>query len=170
MRKLIFVYAALLAIKAFPITTGSSLNIAPTSLLVNKKMGASLAVWNYTYCAGCSIRVVDIIPQTWVTVGGSSTVPVAWAKVALGPGQPTVISPGSSIVYRYSAVFFAPSISPAYDSYTMDGASLLAKGTQTFSVGALVRTSNGEVNSSNSQTVTVSPLPLPTSQRGARGN
>lgn len=163
MRKLL-IAISLLTLKAFPITTGSSLNRAPATVYVQQKMGASLAVWNYRYDAGGSLTVLDIIPQTWVTVGGSSAVPVSWDKPALGPGQPTVISPGSSIVYRYSATFHAPSISPAYAGYYAAGASLTPAGTQTYSIGALVRTNNGEVNSPSSTTVTVLPLPLPTSQ------
>ncbi len=162
--------ALFLAKSCFAITTGSSLNIAPISVIVNQKMGASIAVWNYNYSSGGSLVVLDIIPQAWVTNTGSSTVSVAWDKPALGPGQPTTISPGSSIVYWYQAKFFAPSIFPAYAGYYAGGDSLTAAGTQTYSVGALVRTNNGEVNASNSKTVTVLPIPLPTSQLGAGGN
>lgn len=163
MRKLLLTIL-LCPLIAEAITTGSSLNRAPATVYVQQKMGASLAVWNYRYDSGGSLVVLDIIPQTWVTVGGSSAVPVSWDKPALGPGQPTTISPGSSVIYRYSATFHAPSISPAYAQYFNGGASVTAAGTQTYSIGALVRTNNGEINSSNSQTVTVIPLALPNSQ------
>lgn len=164
--KKLFLALSLLSFSAFAINQGASLNRAPSTVYVNQKMGASLAVWNYTYCSGCSLTVLDIIPQTWVTVGGSSAVPVGWDKPALGPGAPTVIAPGSSVIYRYQAKFFAPSVSPAWDSYTNQGNSLVSQGTQTYSIGALVRTNNGEVTSSTNQTVTVLPLPLPASQQG----
>jgi hypothetical protein len=172
MRKLLLLLP-FICTNIFALTTGSSLNISPISVFVNQPMGASLAVWNYNYSSGGSLIVQDIIPQTWVTVGGSSAVPVGWDKPAMGPGQPTTISPGSSVIFRYSAVFFAPSISPAYAQYYDQGASgtsLVAAGTQTYSVGALVRTNNGEINASNSKTVTVLPIALPPSQRGFGGN
>jgi hypothetical protein len=167
MRKLLFLF--LLCPKIFAITTGSSLAIAPSTVFVEQKMGASLAVWNYNYSSGGSLIVQDIIPQAWVTIGGSSAVPVGWDKPALGPGQPTTISPGSSVIFRYSGVFHAPSIFPAYTSYYANGSSTTPAGTQTFSVGAIVRTNDGTVSYPASSTVKVVPLALPSSQRSYPG-
>jgi hypothetical protein len=167
MKKILCFFFILLSKMTFAVSAGASLSIAPISVYVNQPMGASLTVWNYSYGSGDSLYLLDVIPQTWVTVGGSSAVPVGWDKPALGPGQSTTVSPGSSVIFWYSAVFFSPSISPAYAGQSTpfgNGWSLTAAGTQTFSVGALVRASDGSTFSPASKTLTVLPLALPNAQ------
>lgn len=166
MRKALLLF--LLCPSLFSITTGSSINRAPATVYINQQMGVSLAVWNYTYCSGCSLTVLDIIPRGWQTIGtAGSLVPVSWDKPGIGPGQPTTISPGSSVIFYYSGVFFVPSISPAYSGAEVpasSSSSLLVVGTQTFTVDALVRTNNGETNTSDTKTVKVLPIDLPNAQ------
>lgn len=171
MQRIFLALLIILSTKVMAVDVGASLNIAPTSVYVNQQMGASIAIWNYYRDAGGSITVMDIIPQAWVTVGGSSAVPVGWDKPALGPGQQTTISPGSSVVYWYKGSFFAPSIFPAYTSTYGGGASTITAGTQTYSIGAVVRVSSQpQAVFPIAKEVTVLPLTLPSSQRGFGGN
>lgn len=161
----IFLISLLLSVRLFANSMGASLNINPNSLLINQKMGASLVIYNYS--GGSSVNVMSINPQVWVTVGGSSTVPMAWDKPALGPGQNVTVGPGSNLTFYYSGVFFSPSISPAYAGQSSpygNGFSLVPAGTQTFSVGALVHTNDGSDFAASGQTVTVLPIPLPDAQ------
>lgn len=149
---------------------GASLNIAPISVLVNQTMGASLVVNNYYNGSGESVNVLTITPRGYTIVNGGNSmqsISMAWDKPALGPGQQVTIGPGASLIFRYSAVFFSPSISPAYAGQslpTINGYSLVPAGRQGYSVDAVVTTNDGSTFSANAQSVTVLPITLPNAQ------
>lgn len=150
---------------------GASLSIAPASVFVNQQMGASLTIWNYYSGAGSSIIVKDIVPRAYrITFANSlASVPVGWDKPALGPGQQTTVGPGASLIFRYSAVFFAPSISPAYAGQSTpvgNGYSLVAAGRQGYSVDALVTADDNPTApiTSNPLSEIVLPITLPDAQ------
>lgn len=165
--KYLFILFLTLSQYLFAANIGASLSIAPTTLFVNQRLGASLAVINDT---GSSVRVLSITPATWWTNTGSSTVSVAWGMPFLGPGANITIGPsgGASLSFAMDSIFFAPSIFPPYQWQTSPyglGASLVQAGTQTFSMRMIVLTSDGRTTYSSTQSATVLPLTLPSTQQ-----
>lgn len=148
---------------------GASLNTAPPSVIINQPMGASLVINNYYSGSGESINVLSITPRGYIPTFANSlqSISMAWDKPALGNGQNVTVGPGQSLIFRYSAVFFAPSISPVYAGQSVpvgNGYSLVAAGRQGYSVDAVVTANDGVTAASNARSITVFPITLPDAQ------
>jgi hypothetical protein len=130
----------------------ASITVSPSTYLINQEVNATLTVSN---SGSQAVNVINITPTAIVT-GGSppGAVSCALGVAPLGPGQTVQVSPSSSLAFGYSYVFFAPSTGP------------IGAGDGTYSIGALVSSSDGSNFAPTAAEVTVNPLPLPESEGG----
>jgi hypothetical protein len=130
----------------------ATLALSLSTLSINQPVACSLTVSN---SGGSAINVLSIEPLAYVT--GSSPQQnmgaCALGVVDLGPGAVVSIPASGSLSFGFSAVFFAPSTGP------------IGAGTGTFSVSALIATSDGSNTTPTAQTVTVNPLVLPATEQ-----
>lgn len=163
MKKFIFLFLqAFLAYGADPTYT-STLTVAPTSSIIERRVGASITINSSGGSSLVGASVLSVMPRVWITQTGSSVTSFAFGGPQLGPGGNVFIpnmvigSAGSLVLQPMSFVFHAPSMYPAYGNS-------LQKGTQTYSVSAQVLLSNGTTLYPTESTITVDPITLPTSQ------
>jgi len=155
-------FLCLLASNAYSATTYTSqINLSPTTAIIERIVGSSLVI---TTAGGSSLvgtSIISVVPQVWMTNDGSSNISYAASPPSLGPGMPVFV-PGStlnggSLTLPMSFVFHAPSIYPSYGSSVQVG-------TQTYSVSAQVQFNDGTIIYPTKATITVLPMPLPSSQ------
>lgn len=128
----------------------ATLTLTPTTVLINQQITCFLTVSN---SGGAAVNVVGA-HATAIFTGNTLTAPaVALGVINLGPGSITTVPASGSISFMFNVVFFAPSTGP------------IGAGTGTYSVGAVVSTSDGANTSPTAATVTVNPLPLPVTEQ-----
>ena len=122
----------------------AAVTLSKSSASVNMPVVATVTITN---SGGAAVTVTSIQPIVQTTNFANDGLPAAIGVIAQGPGINLAV-PGSSgtLALGYSLVGFAPA--PASGTYT---------------VGALVYTSDGSVTSASTASLTVTALSIPDS-------
>lgn len=128
----------------------ATISLLPTTVLINQPVNATITVSN---SGGSAVTVTSIQLNSEFTGGSIQANGVAFGVPNLGPAAATSVAASGSTVFPVSLVFFAPSTGP------------IGAGTGTFSVGAVIQSSDGSVFSPTAATVTVNPIALPASEQ-----
>lgn len=130
----------------------ATISLSPTTVQVNQQVNATLTVSN---SGGSAVNVTSVVPTALFT--GAPTYEdgqaVGVGQVNIGPGSNVSVSAGGSLVIPFSLNFFAPSTG------------LLSAGSGTFSVGAVINSSDGSIFSPTAATVTVNNITFAASQQ-----
>lgn len=150
---------------AAAVSYSATVNLAPQTATIEQRVGSSIQI---SATGGSSVNgasVVAVVPRVWVTNTGSSTTSFAaetvctqsWCPNVYVPGQTNLF--GGSLTIPWGFKFHASSRYPQYGNS-------LQIGTQTYSVGADISMSDGNVIYARSgvNTVLVNPIALPDSQ------
>lgn len=189
MKKVLLLVTLSLQLFALPIPVDNTnakafnkvrVNFSPIEATVNQQIGSSLELGNYS---GSSITLSSVNPiQVWSTQSGggggslgpgqgSSNVSFAMQSINLGGGTPT-IGPignqlaGSSVYIPWGMTFFQPSYTPYYgNSLQVLYGPGSPGGGSTFSVRMLFNFSDGSSVISDTKTLLIDPISLPSSQQ-----
>jgi len=128
----------------------ATIEVNPSTVLINQQASATLTVSN---SGGGAIDLLSVTPTAVFT---GTAVPaqasVGLGSVPLSSGFVTSVPAGGDLVLSFSCVFFSPSTG-------IDGT-----GSGTYDIGAVILAADGSIFSPSADTVTVDPLPLPSSE------
>lgn len=125
----------------------------PSPTTINHPVTVNVSITN----TGAQVNLSNLkITATSTAAPSSSRLPMAVSVFNIGPNAPVITVPANftTIVPAGPIVFFSPSTG------------VTGNGTNTFSIGATVYTSDGSITPATSAgVVTVNPIPLPLSER-----
>ena len=130
----------------------ATISCAQSTVLINQKVDCTVTVSN---SGGSPVNVTGIQPIAYLTgsPGFEENSGLALGLVPLSAGFPVSVPASGSLNFNFSAVFFSPSTGP------------IGAGSNTYSVSAQCSASDGSnFAPASAATVTVNPLPLPSSE------
>lgn len=132
----------------------ATVSLNPATALINQSITATYTVSND---GATAVNVTSIAPLAYVT-GGTVGEPIGvnYGSPNLGAGALISVAASGSTVFPVNLVFFAPSTGILGQAGPASG--------RTYSVGAVIQSSDGSVFSPTAVTGLINPLPLPASQ------
>lgn len=160
MKKLILLLLLLAVPRGYALngSIGASLHVAPIVSVIQQVITGSLVMAQVNGSSVVSTYIQDFMPQVWVTGTGSSVTSYAVSKPSFGSslaGQTNVF--GGQLTLPMSWRFHSPS------TYPSSGSSVQV-GSQTYTLGAQITMSNGQIIYPTTTTIKVNPLTLPDAQ------
>lgn len=130
----------------------ATIALTESTVLINQTVHAVATISN---SGGSDVLVISFQPQAQLT---GSPIPeynagLAVSSPAIGAGQNVTVPAGGSLKLACQYIFFSPSTGP------------IGAGSNTYDCGALIQTNDGSIFAPTPATVTVNPLPLPSTEQ-----